>query len=189
MKREFLTGLGLEANVVDQIMTENGKDIEGLKAQLGVQKGLVSDLTGQLNTANGELTKLKGVDVDALTRERDTYKTQYEQALKDKDTAVAKVKYDSALDNYLGKYQFSSSFAKDGIRAALADKKLKLTDGKFEGIEDAMKELQESHKDAFIISEDKPKPQFSSSIRSKSDTLSDAEYLQNKYKNNPYFKG
>ena len=188
MKREFLTGLGLEANVVDQIMTENGKDIEGLKAQLGVQKGLVSDLTGQLNTANGELTKL--IDVDALTRERDTYKTQYEQALKDKDTAVAKVKYDSALDNYLGKYKFSSSFAKDGIRSALADKKLKLSDkGEFEGIEDAMKELQESHKDAFVISEDKPKPQFSSSIRSKSDTLSDSEYLQNKYKNNPYFKG
>ena len=190
MKREFLTGLGLEANVVDQIMTENGKDIEGLKAQLGVQKGLVTDLTGQLNTANGELTKLKGVDVDALTRERDTYKTKYEQALKDKDTAVAQVKYDSALDSYLGKYQFSSSFAKDGIRAALADKKLKLSDkGEFEGIDEAMKELQESHKDAFVNSEDKPKPQFSSSIRSKSDNLSDSEYLQNKYKNNPYFKG
>ena len=74
MKREFLTGLGLEANVVDQIMTENGKDIEGLKAQLGVQKGLVTDLTGQLNTANGELKKLQGVDIDALARERDTYK-------------------------------------------------------------------------------------------------------------------
>ena len=86
MKREFLTGLGIEANVVDQIMTENGKDIEGLKAQLGVQKGLVTDLTGQLNTANGELKKLKGVDIDALTRERDTYKTQYEQALKDKQS-------------------------------------------------------------------------------------------------------
>ena len=186
MKREFLTGLGIEANVVDQIMTENGKDIEGLKAQLGVQKGLVTDLTGQLNTANGELKKLQGVDIDALTRERDTYKNQYEQALKDKDKAVAQVK----LDSYLEKYQFSSSFAKDGIRAALADKKLKLSDkGEFEGIDEAMKELQESYKDAFVNSEDKPKPQFSSSIRSKSDTLSDSEYLQSKYKNNPYFKG
>ena len=58
-----------------------------------------------------------------------------------------------------------------------------------EGIDEAMKELQESYKDAFVNSEDKPKPQFSSSIRSKSDTLSDSEYLQSKYKNNPYFKG
>lgn len=190
MKREFLTGLGLESGVVDQIMTENGKDIEGLKAQLSIQKGLVTDLTGQLSTANGELDKLKGVDVDALTRERDTYKTQYEQALKDKDTAVAQVKYDSALDAYLGKYKFSSSFARDGIRAALADKKLKISDkGEFDGIEDVMKQLQESHKDAFVITEDKPKPQFSSSVRSSSDSVSEHEYLANKYKNNPYFEG
>ena len=27
MKREFLKGLGLEDNVIDQIMDENGKDI------------------------------------------------------------------------------------------------------------------------------------------------------------------
>lgn len=192
MKREFLTGLGLEANVVDQIMTENGKDIEGLKAQLGIQKGLVSDLTGQLNTANGELTKLKEVDVDAITKERDTYKSQYEQALKDKDTAVAQVKYDSALDSYLGKYQFSSSFAKDGIRSALADKKLKLSDkGEFEGIEDAMKELQETYKDAFIssgVSADKPKPQFSSQINGVSSGMTNDEYLQSKYKDNPWMK-
>ena len=67
MKREFLTGLGIEANVVDQIMTENGKDIEGLKAQLGVQKGLVTDLTGQLNTANGELTKKLNVKANAFS--------------------------------------------------------------------------------------------------------------------------
>lgn len=190
MKREFLTGLGLEANVVDQIMTENGKDIEGLKAQLGVQKGLVSDLTGQLNSANGELEKLKGVDVDAITKERDTYKSQYEQALKDKDTAIAQVKYDSALDSYLGKYQFSSSFAKDGIRSALSEKKLKLSDkGEFEGIDDAMKELQENHKDAFVSGVDnKPKPQFSSGISGASGSMTNDEYLQSKYKDNPWMK-
>lgn len=28
MKREFLEGLKLEASVIDQIMAENGKDIE-----------------------------------------------------------------------------------------------------------------------------------------------------------------
>lgn len=192
MKREFLTGLGLEASVVDQIMTENGKDIEGLKAQLGIQKGLVADLTGQLTTASGELEKLKGVDIDALTRERDTYKTQYEQALKDKDSAVAQVKYDSALDSFLGKYQFSSSFARDGIRSALAGKKLKLTDkGEFEGIDDAMKELQESYKDAFTssgVGADKPKPQFSSQIQGASASMTNDEYLQAKYKDNPWMR-
>lgn len=191
MKREFLTGLGLEAGVIDQIMTENGKDIEGYKAQLGVQKGLVTDLTSQLNEAQTKVKEYEKVDVNALTQERDSYKSQYEQALKDKDSAVAQVKYDSALDSYLGKFQFSSSFAKDGIRSALADKKLKLTDkGEFEGIEDTMKELQESYKDAFVSSgvSDKPKPQFSSQIQGTSSNMTKDEYLHSKYKDNPWMK-
>lgn len=190
MKREFLTGLGLEASVVDQIMTENGKDIEGLKAQLGVQKGLVADLTKDLNATKGDLEKLQGIDVNALTQERDNYKAQYKQALKDKEAAVAQVKYDSALDNYLSKYQFSSSFAKDGIRSALADKQLKLNEaGEFEGIDETMKEFQESYKDAFVSGvQDKPKPQFSSQISGASSSLTNDEYLQAKYKDNPWMK-
>lgn len=187
MKREFLTGLGLEAGVVDQIMTENGKDIEGYKAQLGVQKGLVSDLTAQLNTANTKIGEYEKVDVQALTTERDTYKANYEQALKDKDTAVAQVKYDSALDAVLGKYQFTSSFAKEGIRAELVNKKLTLKDGAFEGIEDVMKTMQETHKDAFA-SGGNSKPQFGSNIQGAGAGLTNDEYFASKYKNNPWAK-
>ena len=33
MKREFLKELGIEDEVIDKIMDENGKDIEGLKSQ------------------------------------------------------------------------------------------------------------------------------------------------------------
>jgi len=33
MKRDFLEGLGVEAEVIDKIMKENGKDIEGAKAK------------------------------------------------------------------------------------------------------------------------------------------------------------
>ena len=44
MKREFLEGLGLEKEVINQIMDENGKDIN--KA-----KGDFEDLKSQLATA------------------------------------------------------------------------------------------------------------------------------------------
>ena len=189
MKREFLTGLGLDASVVDQIMTENGKDIEGYKAQLNVQKGLVSDLTSQLNTAQTKVTEYEKVDVQALTKERDNYKSQYEQALKDKETAVAQVKYDSALDNELSKYKFTSSFAKQGIRAELANKKLVLRDGVFEGLDDAMKSLQESHKDAFAQADNTiKKPQFTSHVQGATNTQTSDEYFASKYKDNPWAK-
>lgn len=189
MKREFLTGLGIDAGLIDQVMTENGKDIEGLKAQLGVQKGLVSDLTSQLTTASDKISQFEKVDVDKITSERDTYKTQYEQALKDKDSAVAQVKYDSALDSALQGYKFTSNFARDGVRSMLIEKKLELKDGVFEKFDETMNGIMESAKDAFVVEDTKPKPQFSTSVRSSSDNLSEKEYLDQQYKNNPYYKG
>ena len=33
MKREFLEGLGLEKEVIDKVMAENGKDIEAEKTK------------------------------------------------------------------------------------------------------------------------------------------------------------
>lgn len=189
MKKEFLVGLGLESGVVDQIMTENNKDIEGYKAQLNVQKGLVSDLTKQVNDATTKISEFEKIDVNALTQERDSYKSQYEQALKDKDTAVAQVKYDSALDTALSKFQFTSKFAQDGIRSALVEKKLELKDGVFQGFDETMKSLQETYKDAFVINREvKTKPQFSSPIQGSSQSMTSDEYFASKYKNNPWAK-
>ena len=34
MQREFLKGLGLDDDVIDKIMGENGKDVNALKAKL-----------------------------------------------------------------------------------------------------------------------------------------------------------
>lgn len=188
MKREFLVGLGIDTGVIDQIMTENGKDIEGLKATVGVHKNLVTELTTKLQNAESKVTELSKVDISALTNERDSYKTQYEQALKDKDTAVAKVQYDSVLDNSLNGYKFTSSFARDGIRSKLSEAGLKIKDGKLDGFEDSMKKLMEENKDAFVIEDNKPKPQFTSSVQNASSNMSESEYLDKQYANNPYYK-
>ena len=34
MKRDFLEGLGLEKDVIDKVMAENGKDVEAEKAKV-----------------------------------------------------------------------------------------------------------------------------------------------------------
>jgi hypothetical protein len=189
MKREFLIGLGIDATLVDQIMVENGKDIEGLKAQLGIQKGLVSDLTGKLNTANSSLEEFKKVDVTALTSERDSYKTKYEQALKDNDSNIANLKKDFALDGVLNSYKFTSDFARTGIKNLINEKNLEFKDGKFTDIDKTMKELQEAHKDAFIPEGIVTKPSFTSSIQTKNDNLTAGEFVNAKYADNPWVKG
>lgn len=188
MKREFLKGLGVDESLIDSIMQENGKDIEGLKAQLGVQKGLVTDLTGQLNTANTELGKFKDVNIDELTKERDGYKAQYEQSLKDKDNAVLEVKKEAALDSYLSTYNFSSDFAKTGIKSLISEKNLKFADGKFDGIDELMKTLTNDHADAFVSSNSNNRPSFTSSNHQTPQNTGDEAIRDKFFANNPYYK-
>ena len=48
MKTAFLKGLGLEKEVIDEIMAENGRDVEAEKTK-------AKDLQTQLNTANNTI--------------------------------------------------------------------------------------------------------------------------------------
>lgn len=52
MKRKFLEDLGIEKETIDNIMSENGKDVEKAKADY-------NDIRGQLDTANTTLEDLK----------------------------------------------------------------------------------------------------------------------------------
>lgn len=59
MKREFLEGLKLEKDVIDQIMAEHGRDITGLTKERDQYKE-------QLSTAQATLKGFEGVNVDEL---------------------------------------------------------------------------------------------------------------------------
>lgn len=79
MKRKFLEDLGLEKEVIDKIMAENGSDIEAEKTKAKEQ---VDNLQGQLDTVNESLKKFDGVDVETLKGEISTLQT----TLKTKET-------------------------------------------------------------------------------------------------------
>ncbi|WP_455715339.1 phage scaffolding protein [Anaerosporobacter sp.] len=72
MKRKFLEDLGLEKEVIDKIMAENGSDIEAEKTKAKEQ---VDNLQGQLDTVNESLKKFDGVDVETLKGEISTLQT------------------------------------------------------------------------------------------------------------------
>ena len=77
MKRDFLEGLKLEADVIDKIMRENGKDIESVKAKYADY----DDVKKQLETANATLEKFK--DYDQTKAEVEKYKLEAEKAQKE----------------------------------------------------------------------------------------------------------
>ncbi len=66
MKREFLEGLSLEKEVIDQIMAENGKDIEAEKAKAAAIETDRDKYKEQLDTATAELEKFSDVKPEEL---------------------------------------------------------------------------------------------------------------------------
>lgn len=66
MKREFLEELGLEKEVIDKVMAENGKDIEAEKAKVTAAEADRDKYKEQLDTATAELDKFKDVKPEEL---------------------------------------------------------------------------------------------------------------------------
>ena len=98
MKREFLKELGLEDDVIDKIMAENGKDIENakgdvtkLEAEIKTKEKELETLQGQLKKANEQIEEFKDMDIDAIKKAADDYKEKYETAKieAEKELAVA----------------------------------------------------------------------------------------------------
>lgn len=155
MKRKFLEDLGLEADVVEKIMIESGKDTTALKAK-------VDELTEQVNVKettitekNNKIAELEKVDVEAIKT------AEYERGKTDGSKEIEVFKKQNALDKVLQGYK-----AKDtGILTKMLDMdKVKFND-KFEiveGLEEQVNTLKESHD--YLFDSDNPKPQFTGDI-------------------------
>ena len=178
MKRKFLEDLGLEAEAIEKIMAEAGKDVTSLKAR-------VDDLTEQINVKettisekNNKIAELEKVDVEAIKA------AEYERAKQEGSKEIEVFKKQNALDKALQGYK-----AKDtSILSKMLDmEKVKFND-KFEiveGLEEQINPLKESHDYLFENNQEKT-PQFTRQInQEKKDNpvSSIKEALQEKYKN------
>lgn len=161
MKRKFLEDLGLEEEVINKIMTENGKDVTSLKAK-------VDDLTEQINVKditisekNNKIAELEKVDVEAIKN------AEYERGKTEGSKEIEVFKKQNALDKALSKYK-----AKDtSILSKMLDmEKVKYND-KFEiveGLEEQINSIKESHD--YLFENNKPLPSFSGKINQPGNT-------------------
>lgn len=96
MKTEFLTGLGLEKDVIDKIMAENGKDVNAAKEALAITKEELKQTKEQLQTANETIEGFK--DYDDVKSQVADYKAKYEQAEADKKKIQEDYAFNSKLE-------------------------------------------------------------------------------------------
>lgn len=159
MKREFLEGLGLEKEVINQIMDENGKDIN--KA-----KGDFEDLKSQLETANNtikerdkQIEKLKEVDGEKLKEEITKLQKLNKEAEKKYLDDLKELKLNNAIKLAIHDKVFNEDMA-----AGLFDKsKLILNDdGSVIGIDEQYENIKKDN--AFLFKTNEVKNNYNPSI-------------------------
>ena len=171
MKREFLKELGLEGDVIKQIMDENGKDVEeakkeseGLKQQIATLTTENAGLKEQLTQRDTDLEALKNTaaDNESLKTQLGELQTKYNtdtdalnQKLKDQQVEFETTR---ATETFFADVEFSSQLAKDAAIAQFKAKGFKLADGTFQGGKEWLEDLKKTSPDAFKAAEQDPAP-------------------------------
>ncbi len=160
MKRDFLKGLGLDDTIIDQIMDENGKDIQREKnavnkvnQDLEKYKAENEGLKTQLNEANTQIQSFKEMDIDGIKASAEEWKTKYEIDTKALNEKIAAKDYDYAIKDFMSNYKFIDDDVKETVINKFKAKEFKLEEGKFLGGEDFMKDYKENHKSLFVPDE------------------------------------
>lgn len=167
MKREFLKGLGITDDaVINSIMTENGEDINRLRAETVKARADLEEARSELAETAKELESYResATDVTKLKQDLSDLQAKY-----DNDTAVLQAQitsrdYSDAVTAAItgAKLKFSSKGAESAFRAALTKADLPLKDGVLEGFEDFAKAQRSADPDSFVTG--KPAPKFAGPV-------------------------
>lgn len=151
MKAEFLKGLGLEQDVVDKIMAENGKDVAAEQAKTTKAEGERDNYKDQLATATEYLEKFKDVDPAAMQSEIENLNKQ----LKDKDEEYAAKEADRIFSDTVKEAIKSAGGRNEKAVMAMLDMDaLKASKNQSEDIKKALEAVKES--DAYLFGSDEP---------------------------------
>lgn len=74
MDRKFLADLGLEKDVIDKILDQNGAETTALRTQLKTKDTEISTLRTDLTATNGKVADLEKVDTAGLQKQLDEEK-------------------------------------------------------------------------------------------------------------------
>ncbi len=140
MKRDFLEGLGIEAEAIDKIMKENGKDIESAKAKFADY----DDLKQQLETANATMEKFK--DYDQTKAEVEKYKAEAEKIKQESAAKIAAMERSGKVKDYLSAKKFVNKITQEAITAKMCEA-LGADESKGKNLDDIFAEITKDQAD------------------------------------------
>lgn len=150
MKREFLKNLGLEDEVIDKVMTENGNDLTNLKTTIATLQDDIKIKDGVIETKNTKISELEKVDIEALKT------AEYERGKAEGSAEVEKFKFQNALESKLKDFNVKDAKV---IQALLDTEKIKYENDEITGLEEQITKVKETHD--YLFNDTTPPPTFS----------------------------
>lgn len=145
MKREFLEGLELDKELIDTIMAEHGKSIQGIREERDTLKA-------QLEDANNEIQSYKDMDIDSIKESASNWETKYNDLVKAQEEAKKESIREERTNAFFNEVKFASESAKAGVIAEFNKKDFKYDEesNKFLGASEWLNDLKEKDTGAFL---------------------------------------
>ena len=157
MKRKFLEDLGLEEEIVNKIMAENGKDLNDLKAKVDDLNEQIAVKETTIKQKNEKITELEKVDIEALKKEQfDLGKAEGSKEVENfkRQNAIDKV-YDTEFEVDGKKYKVKD---KKGLQGYLDNEKIKYENDQVSGLVEQFSEIVKTS--PYLFETDTKNPQF-----------------------------
>lgn len=149
MDRKFLEDMGLDKQIIDNVLDENSKDVGKHKKQIDELTTQCDSLQEQVNKANEEINSYKQMDIESIKEAASNWETKYNEETAKLKQQMQENQYKHLVERQAEKYEFSSGAAKRAFIADLSSKDLKVEDDKLLGFDDFVKAYKESDPNAF----------------------------------------
>lgn len=161
MKREWLKELGIDENLVDKIMSQNGEDIENAKStvkesykEMETENATLNKTIKERDKQLEDIKKQSGDNAE-LTKQIAEMQKANAEAIKAKDAEIAKIKLDNAVEKAL-----VESNARD-IKSVMVHLNLEgaelAEDGTVKGLSEQIAKLKADENKSFLFEADSSK--------------------------------
>ena len=158
MKREDLKALGLEDAAIDSIMKLHGSDIESHKTTINTLTTERDTFKTQAEEAGKQIKAFEGLDVEGVKKAASDWEAKAKQIEADSAAQVAKVKFDFGLDRELTQtYKVKPEYL-EAAKAYLKKDTIQYDGEKFIGLKEQIEPLK-TEKD-FLFDDGKPQPRI-----------------------------
>lgn len=149
MNRKFLEGLGIEKDLIDQILDEHHSDLNIEKAKTQRQADQVSDQKEVISDLQKKVTDLEAMKPADLQADRDRIQSEFDSYKAEVEAREEKRTYEQRRAEFFKDVQFHDDFAKRGILSAFDDQNFTYGDNGFENAADWLKQIQADSPGAF----------------------------------------